>query len=70
MLRYLLRKIRPAHTSCPCETLEPVDDKTWERVVHHVPNRATRRAFRRSEAGKGITHYESVEELVKHLRIG
>jgi hypothetical protein len=69
MLRSLLRKIRPTHTSCPCETLGPVDDETWGKLVHHVPNRATRRALRKSDAGKGITHYESVDALFEHLRI-
>jgi hypothetical protein len=54
---------------CPCEALGPVDDKTWEALVHHVPNRATRRALRRTDARKGITHYESVEALFKHLKI-
>jgi hypothetical protein len=57
------------HQQCQRETLEPVDDETWEKLVHHVPNRATRRALRKSDAGRGITHYESVDALFKHLKI-
>ena len=65
-MKKLLQRFRP-RLECPCETLGPVDDETWAKLVHHVPNRATRRALRRSDAGKGITHYDSVDALFKHL---
>jgi hypothetical protein len=68
MLKQLLKKLRH-RPPCPCETLGPVEGETWEKLVHHVPNRATRRALHKSDAGKGLTHHESIEAMFKHLKI-
>ena len=68
MLKKLMNKLH-AKPPCPCETLGPVDDETWEALVKHKPNWRTRRTFRRTDAGKGLTRYESPEAIFKHLGI-